>query len=168
MRFEWDLAKVPTQPAPLPVKHEIKIQANPDVESLWEGIQRAFLNENAWMVSLESHLDQMRKKTFPDGKPLAGMDVLVLQHGSRVVGVSALQAVEGDGPQLLSGVVLEYEYQRRGLGSALLLASLRHLADRGLEKASVITRGSVPAARYLYPKFGGRIGEVISPAPAGD
>jgi hypothetical protein len=46
------------------------------------------------------------------------------------------------------------------LGLALLQASLRHLADKGLGKASVITREGVPAARYLYPKFGGR-GSVI-------
>jgi ribosomal protein S18 acetylase RimI-like enzyme len=55
---------------------------------------------------------------------------------------------------------MDYEYQRRGLGSALLQASLRHLADKGLERASVITREGVPAARYLYPKFGGQ-GSVI-------
>ena len=58
--------------------------------------------------------------------------------------------------QLLSGVVLDYEYQRRGLGTALLQASLRQLADRGLDKAAVITREGVTAARFLYPKFGGK------------
>jgi len=156
VRFEWDLAKVPSLPAPLPPKHEIKVQANPEVESLWDAMQRSFLNESAWMVSLESHLDPMRKKIFPEGKPLVGMDILVLQHGLRVVGVSAVLPLAGEGPQLLSGIVMEYEYQRRGLGSALLLASLRHCADKGLEKASVLTRVGVPAARYLYPKFGGR------------
>ena len=162
VRFEWDLAKVPTLPAPLPPKHEIKVQANPEVESLWDAMQRSFLNESAWMVSLESHLDPMRRKIFPEGKPLVGMDILVLQHGLRVVGVSAVLAVAGEGPQLLSGIVLEYEYQRRGLGSALLLASLRHCAEKGLETAAVVTRVGVPAARYLYPKFGGRSAVVDS------
>ena len=155
VRFEWDLAKVPSLPAPLPPKHEIKVQANPEVESLWDAMQRSFLNESAWMVSLESHLDPMRKKIFPEGKPLVGMEILVLQHGMRVVGVSAVMALAGQGTQLLSGIVMEYEYQRRGLGSALLLASLHHCANKGREKASVLTRVGVPAARYLYPKFGG-------------
>jgi len=77
-----------------------------------------------------------------------------------VIGVSALRAEEGAGPQLLSGIILDYEYQRRGLGTALLHASLRHLAERGLGAASVITREGIPAARYLYPKFGGK-GAVI-------
>ena len=144
----------------LPPKHEIRIQPAPDVENLWEGVQRAFLNEKAWMIGLETHLDELRKRIFPDGKPVSGMDFLVLLHGSRIVGYSALLPIRGEGPQLLSGIIMDYEYQRRGLGLALLQASLRHLADKGLESASVITREGVPAARYLYPKFGGR-GSVI-------
>jgi len=156
VRFEWDLAKVPLQPMPLPPKHEIKITTDPVVDSLWEGMQKAFLNEKGWIIQLESHLDQLRRKIFPDGKPLADMDILVLQHGARVVGVSALLTKAEEPVQLLSGVVLDYEYQRRGLGTALLQASLRHLADRGLVKGVVITREGVTAARFLYPKFGGK------------
>jgi GNAT superfamily N-acetyltransferase len=163
IRFEWDLSKVPALALSLPPKHEIRIQPAPDVENLWEGIQRAFLNEKAWMIGLEAHLDELRKRIFPEGKPIAGMDFFVLLHGSRIVGYSALLPIEGEGPQLLSGIIMDYEYQRRGLGLALLQASLRHLADKGLEKATVITREGVPAARYLYPKFGGR-GSVIEPS----
>jgi len=167
IRFTWDLRKVPTDLVPLPAKHEIKLQPNPDVEALWEGIQRSFLNEKSWIVGLEAHLDELRKKTFPDGKPVAGMEVLVLTHGSRVIGVSALQPKAGDEPQLLSGIILDYEYQRRGLGVALLQASLRHLAEKGLDAASVITREGIPAARYLYPKFGGQSSVIDSKIPTG-
>jgi GNAT superfamily N-acetyltransferase len=167
IRFTWDLRKVPTESVALPVKHEIKLLPNPDVESLWEGIQRSFLNEKAWIVGLESHLDELRKKTFPEGKPVPGMEVLVLAHGSRVIGVSALQPTLGDVPQLISGIILDYEYQRRGLGVALLHATLRHLAEKGLETASVITREGIPAARYLYPKFGGQGSVIDSTTPTG-
>jgi ribosomal protein S18 acetylase RimI-like enzyme len=91
----------------------------------------------------------------------------VLSHGSRVIGLSALQPKEGEEPQLLSGIILDYEYQRRGLGVALLQASFRHLAEKGLERASVITREGIPAARYLYPKFGGQGSVIESRAPTG-
>ena len=165
VRFEWDLKKVPVPPAPLPPKHEIKVTTDPVVDSLWEGMQKAFLNEKGWIIQLESHLDQLRRRIFPDGKPLTDMDILVLQHGTRVVGVSALLPKAEEPVQLLSGVVLDYEYQRRGLGTALLQASLRHLADRGLEKASVITREGVTAARFLYPKFAGKSTR-LDPEPA--
>ena len=72
IRFEWDLSKVPALSLSLPPKHEIRIQPAPDVENLWEGIQRAFLNEKAWMIGLEAHLDELRKRIFPEGKPIAG------------------------------------------------------------------------------------------------
>jgi ribosomal protein S18 acetylase RimI-like enzyme len=164
VRFEWNLAQVPKDLSALPPKHEIKIQLQPDTELTWEGIQRSFLNEKAWMIGLEAHLDQLRRRIFPEGKPLEKMDFFVLQHGSRVVGCSAVLALEGEGPQLLSGIVMDYEYQRRGLGVTLLQRCLLHLAEKGLENASVITREGVPAARYLYPKFGGRATE-LEPAP---
>jgi ribosomal protein S18 acetylase RimI-like enzyme len=167
IRFTWELRNVPAESVALPAKHEINLQPNPDVETLWEGIQRSFLNEKSWIVGLEAHLDELRKKTFPDGKPVAGMEVLVLAHGPRVIGVSALQPTAGVEPQLLSGIILDYEYQRRGLGVALLQASLRHLAEKGLETASVITREGIPAARYLYPKFGGQGSVIDSKIPTG-
>jgi hypothetical protein len=50
---------------------------------------------------------------------------------------------------------------------ALLQASLRHLAEKGLETASVITREGIPAARYLYPKFGGQGSVIDSKIPTG-
>ena len=128
IRFTWDLRKVPTDLVALPARHEIRLQPNPDVGALWEGIQRSFLNEKSWIVGLEAHLDELRKRTFPEGKPVPGMDVIVLVHGSRVIGVSALQPKAGEEPQLLSGIILDYVYQRRGLGVALLQASLRPLS----------------------------------------
>ena len=160
VRFEWDLKKAPTQPPGLPPKHEIKELKEYDVEAIWEGIQKAFLNEKSWIIGLDGHLEELRKRLFPEGKPVAGMELLALVHGPRVVGISAVYPVAGEGPHLLSGVLIDYEYQRRGLGAALLQESLRHLAEKGLETAAVVTRETVPAAKFLYPKFGGKAGEV--------
>lgn len=160
VRFEWDLTKIPAHAPSLPPKHEIKELKEYDVEAVWEGLQKIFLNEKGWIIGLDSHLEELRRRLFPEGKPLAGMELLVLMHGPRVVGVSAVYPIPGEGPHLLSGITIDYEYQRRGLGTALLQATLRHLADKGLEAAAVLTRETVPAARFLYPKFGGQAGEV--------
>jgi ribosomal protein S18 acetylase RimI-like enzyme len=160
VRFAWDLAKAPTQSPLLPPKHEIKELKEYDVEAIWEGLQKTFLNEKGWIIGLDGHLEDLRRRLFPEGKPVAGMELLVLMHGPRVVGVSAVYPLPGEGPHLLSGITIDYEYQRRGLGTALLQATLRHLAEKGLETVSVVTRETVPAAKFLYPKFGGQAGEV--------
>jgi ribosomal protein S18 acetylase RimI-like enzyme len=164
VRFEWDLTKAPRQPATLPPKHEIKVLKEYDVEAIWEGMQKVFLNEKSWIIGLDGHLEELRKRMFPDGKPAVEMEILALVHGPRVVGVSALHPVAGEGPHLLSGVTVDYEYQRRGLGAALLQETLRHLAEKGLETAAVVTRETVPAAKFLYPKFGGKAGGVTRTA----
>jgi len=48
------------------------------------------------------------------------------------------------------------EYRNRGLGTLLLCSALRHLRDGGMTRACERTRESSPAARFLYPKFGGQ------------
>jgi hypothetical protein len=42
------------------------------------------------------------------------------------------------------------------LGTTLLHASLKKLADSGISEASVLTRSRVTACKHLYPKFGGK------------
>lgn len=163
VRVEWDLAKVPALLPTLPPKHEIRLGNTMEVETIWEGMQRSILNEKAWLVSPESHLDTMRKSIFPEGKLAEGVDLLMLFHGARMIGVSALRNTAGDEVSLLSGVLIDYEYQRRGLGTALLQASLSHLAEKGCKKAAVVTREVVPAVKYLYPKFGGKVVETPEP-----
>ena len=68
--------------------------------AIWEGLQKAFLNEKSWIIGLDGHLEELRKRLFPEGKPVAGMELLALVHGPRVVGVSALYPVAGEGPHL--------------------------------------------------------------------
>jgi len=67
LRFEWDLKKAPTQAPTLPPKHEIKELKEYDVEAIWEGLQKAFLNEKSWIIGLDGHLEELRKRLFPEG-----------------------------------------------------------------------------------------------------
>jgi GNAT superfamily N-acetyltransferase len=48
------------------------------------------------------------------------------------------------------------EYRNRGLGTFLLSSALHHLQDAGMNRACARTREGSPAARFLYPKFGGQ------------
>ena len=73
VRFAWDLAKAPTPSPVLPPKHEIKELKEYDVEAIWEGLQKTFLNEKGWIIGLDGHLEDLRRRLFPEGKPVAGM-----------------------------------------------------------------------------------------------
>jgi ribosomal protein S18 acetylase RimI-like enzyme len=48
------------------------------------------------------------------------------------------------------------EYRGRGLGSALLRASLAGLREAGFARAYGVARAKTAASRFLYTKFGGQ------------
>ena len=73
VRFEWDLKKAPPQSPALPAKHEIKELKEYDVEAIWEGLQKAFLNEKSWIIGLDGHLEELRRRRFSEGKPVAAI-----------------------------------------------------------------------------------------------
>jgi GNAT superfamily N-acetyltransferase len=81
---------------------------------------------------------------------------LALQHGTRIVGGTLLMADPDAPAQLVPGPCILMEYRHRGLGTLLLCSALRHLRDGGVTRAFARTRESSPAARFLYPKFGGQ------------
>ena len=72
---------------------------------------------------------------------------VVAQHGSRIIGVSVLDADPDSLNHLSSGPVILHEYRNRGLGSALLAASLNFLRQEGLSKVRGVTRANSTAAR---------------------
>jgi GNAT superfamily N-acetyltransferase len=85
---------------------------------------------------------------------------VVVQHGTRVIGASVLSATPDAANHLLTGPCILHEYRSRGIGSVLLHASLRLLRAAGLSEARGLTPTVSPAAKYVYPKFGG-VAEVL-------
>lgn len=75
--------------------------------------------------------------------------VLVADHEGRAAGYLSCH---GEGKIGLVGVAASA--RGRGLGSALVRASLRWFADAGLSRASVVTQGRNEGGRRLYEKCG--------------
>ncbi len=89
---------------------------------------------------------------------------LVIAHGQRIIGVSILN-LHSDAPyHLATGPWVLMEYRNRGLGSALLHASVQELAQHGLTEARGMTRANSITARFVYSKFGGIMSAVAAPA----
>ncbi|PYM03462.1 MAG: hypothetical protein DMF13_04060, partial [Verrucomicrobia bacterium] len=81
---------------------------------------------------------------------------LALQTGARIVAGTLLITDPGAPAQLPPGPCILMEYRNRGLGTLLLCSALRHLRGAGMMRACAKTRVNSPAARFLYPKFGGQ------------
>ena len=54
----------------------------------------------------------------------------------------------------MEGVGTHADHRRRGLGRAIVLAAARHLAQAGMEYATVANSGTNPASEGLYRSAG--------------
>jgi len=79
---------------------------------------------------------------------------IVITHGPRIIAASVLNTDPDADSNLISGPSVLSEYGNRGLGTALLHASLQQLGEAGLVQAAGITKENSTACKFVYPKFG--------------
>jgi ribosomal protein S18 acetylase RimI-like enzyme len=154
LRYEWDLRKLDESPVELAVHYVIRKAIREEEDTVRKTIHSAFSLDADWSDALKriwNGIDDDISAAFDS----RDAHCLVLTHGARIIGASTLSLTPTDAVHLLSGPCILVEYRNRGLGTALLAESLRHLAEAGLEKAAGMTRKGVPAAKFVYPKFGG-------------
>lgn len=82
---------------------------------------------------------------------------LFLLHGNRVIAASAYDPEPANGIHLVSGPCVFIEYRNRGIGGALLQATLEALRSRGVTEAAGQARPGTPSAKFLCTKFGGQL-----------
>lgn len=83
---------------------------------------------------------------------------LFVLHGNRIIAASVFDCDPAAGEvHLISGPCVLIEYRNRGLGGALLGATLQALRERGLSEVTGRTRPNSASAKYLCPKFGGKL-----------
>jgi hypothetical protein len=152
-RFTWNLKELPALNEPLRGLLQLRPAAAEEREQVERVILSALTLDSTWgntlpafRARLENHLDAIfRSQEVP---------ALVVSHGPRVIAASAIGAFAGMENHLLSGPCVLLEYHNRGIGTALLHASLSHLRATGLNSAHGIARENSVSARFLYPKFG--------------
>lgn len=153
LRFEWDLTSLPVSSD----KNVAPFVLRPAEKSEEDVVQKvaasAFSMDTAW-GDARSYITSQIAKDISEAFDREAPSCVVLQHGSRIIGVSALNLGEVDN-NLPTGPCILHEYRSRGLASLLLQASLDTLRGAGLKKAYGVVREKTPAARFVYPKFGG-------------
>lgn len=154
IEYSWDLSAIPDQTILGDLRGDLRLAEKGDLVLCEEVMKRAIMTERGWSIFGDGRVDDF-KALFPkcvDSEKSAEM--VVWEDGSRIVGLSGI-FLDPDAPrQLVTGVCVFEEYRCRGGGEALLLRSLHRLKEHGFEKAVVVTRENLTAARYLYPKFG--------------
>ncbi len=151
-RFSWALAKLPEPRTVVDSHYHIRAATREEADTVRHVVMSAFTLDSAWadtMLLLREWIETQLEESFSH----KGVHCLVVTHGSRIIGASALDTNPAAENHLLTGPCILNEYRSRGLGSALLHQSLLALRETGVERAFGITKENVPAAKFVYPKY---------------
>jgi N-acetylglutamate synthase-like GNAT family acetyltransferase len=151
-RFTWDLAKLPPPP-PLAERYNVRPAFGEDRAGVTHIIISAFTLDSAWgdvCATVKEWMQAQIDAAFERESAAA----VVITHGQRVIAACAVNTEVEAETHLLSGPCVSMEYRNRGLGTALLYHTLLHLKQAGLTHVHGITKVNVPAAKFVYPKFG--------------
>ncbi len=154
MRFSWDLKRLPDSVPPLDARYMIRAATKEEEPSARYVIDRSLATDGYWNDSLRlqrARFEEQLTEAF-ETKPLPSC--LVVTHGARIIAASAILPLREVECQLISGPCVMGEYRNRGIGTALLYASLAALREAGIPEVETITKSTAPAAKFIYPKFG--------------
>jgi predicted N-acetyltransferase YhbS len=154
-RFCWnaDTLGEPT-PGKLPVNCVVRPAARRDLDEVQSVIENSFTLDTDWAEyykRFRAGLAEQVEQAFEQSES----GCLVLAHGARIIGASVYTLDPAAENHLISGPCILLEYRNRGLGSDTLWRTLQALRQAGLKKMFGVTRRTVPAAKFVYPKFGG-------------
>ncbi len=152
VRYTWDLSKLNVLDRP-PVGYGFRSATREEIDIVTQVVLRAYYSDPIWrpmMSGIEKRMKGRISSTFYD-KDTA---FIVAENMGGIVGVSGVTKVHWTGQNLLTGVCVLPEHQRKGLGKFLLGLSLSRLRLMGLPKAAVYTELGSVADRKLYPLFG--------------
>ncbi len=158
-RFEWDLSQLPDFEPQLPPNYNIRAASREEEKTIHRVIITAFGLDTAWGDSFH-HVSGFIESQVTTSFVHRAVPCLVLTHGTRIIAASALDVSETAASHLISGPCVLSEYRSRGLGTALLYESLAHLKTAGIRIAHGVCKDNVPAAKFVYPKFGSTVEDV--------
>lgn len=157
--FRWDLSAfdypIPKQSEDLRVKFGSENEIGSAAEVWYEGLSNE--EGSPWANYVKRWTPTSAARWFLDSKKRLGAKMLVVEEHDVMVGINGIISERNSGKgRFFTGIVVSPNYRRRGIGSLLLHKTLSDLKKEGLRCAEVETIQGIPAAKYLYPKYGGK------------
>ncbi|MGA0849364.1 MAG: GNAT family N-acetyltransferase [Chthoniobacterales bacterium] len=154
VRFRWKLADLTPGSVPIPKPFVLRQAGEEELEDALRVVQASYNLDPEWS-GCAKHIDEV---VLPGVRKVFGQDptCLFLQHGNRVIAASAFNPEPENGIHLVTGPCVFIEYRNRGIGGALLHATLEALRERGATEACGQARPGTPSAKFLCSKFGGQ------------
>ncbi len=153
-RFCWKLADLKPGSASIPKPFVLRQAGEQELEDALRVVQASYNLDPEWS-GCAKHIDEV---VLPGVRKAFVQDAtcLFLQHGNRVIAASVYNPEPEDGIHLVTGPCVFIEYRNRGIGGALLFATLEALRERGVNEACGQARPGTSSAKFLCSKFGGQ------------
>ena len=152
-RFTWEVSKLPPLENSLPSRYTLRPAQRDEMETVSGVIMRALSLDPAWSDSLKLFRDRLATQIAASFER-ENVPALVIAHGPRIIAASTFETDAEAENHLDSGPCVLTEYHSRGLGTALLHATLQQLRHDGLDHVHGVTRHNVVASKFVYRKFG--------------
>jgi len=154
IRFRWDLASLKPGEVAMPGPYTLRQAGEQEMDDALLVVQASYNLDPEWS-GCAKHIDEV---VLPGVRRVFQKEAtcLFLQHGNRIIAASVYDPEPEDGIHLISGPCVFIEYRNRGIGGALLHATLEALRARGITEAVGQVRPGTPSAKFLCTKFGGQ------------
>ena len=160
-RYRWKLADLQPGSVSVPAPFTLRPAGEQESEDAVRVVQASYDLDPDWSGCAKHIIKTILpglRRTFEDEATC-----LFVLHGNRVIAASAYDPEPADGIHLVTGSCVLIEYRNRGIGGALLHATLEALRTRGLTEAVGLARPGTPSAKFFCSKFGGQ--QLMAPVP---
>jgi ribosomal protein S18 acetylase RimI-like enzyme len=152
VRHSWNLKTIRVT-LEAPAGYIFNSASSDEEQEIVKVVMSAYGSDPIWqpiMMDIQNRMIERIRTTFATD----GSDYLVARSGAEIVAVSGIAKEHWTDQNLLTGICVLAEHQRKGLGRYLLGLSLTRLKEMGLQKAQVYTESGSLADKKIYPIFG--------------
>ena len=152
VRYTWDLPNLSLN-LQKPPNYLFRSVQPTELNAATATVLAAYTSDAVWGHQIERIRERMAERiTSTLGR--AGSEYIAAEFRGSLVAISGVAKSHWTDQNLLTGVCVLPEHQRRGLGSYLLGLSLSWLSGMGLLQARVYTQAGSVADCKIYPLFG--------------
>jgi len=155
IRFSWESKDLPETSYVITETYSLRPVNRAEKSQVTQVITSCFSQDSCWNDVASTMMPWWHHELEEKFSHHREVDCLVITHGNRVIAASLIDANRDSDNHLVTGPCITVEYRNRGFGTLLLKESLLLAAQGGAELLYGITRANSPAARFVYPKFGG-------------
>lgn len=150
--FSWNLATFSGGDGSLPNGLLMRPAVKSEESTIQALVDRSFATDAQWTGTYSRIAEPLRERIHEAFRSQLH-PALVVQHGTRIIAAACFSTDADADNHLYCGPCVLPEYRSRGLGSILLMESLKTLKGLEVHVARAVCKDGTTASKFVYPKF---------------